>query len=239
MRRWPQPLSNGRTASSTTPAAANNLLKKLRVLIRFTRKTGYRSDDPTELVDRFREGTHHTWTDAELAQFEARWPVGSRQRTAYALAIFTGQRRSDLVSMGWSDYDARTGSIAVTQIKTGAKLSIPAHRDLKAALEAWPRRHVTILATEGGRGTSVAGFGNFMADAIAAAGLPDRCVLHGLRKAASRRLAEAGCTVNQIAAITGHKSLKEVERYTAAADQKTLAKAAIRKLELSNRPRKV
>ena len=69
-----------------------------------------------------------------------------------------------------------------------------------------------------------------MAACIGLAGLPDRCVLHGVRKAAARRLAEAGCSAKQIAAITGHASLDEVERYTKAADQKRLAKDAIDRL---------
>ena len=54
-----------------------------------------------------------------------------------------------------------------------------------------------------------------------------RCTIHGLRKAACRRLAEAGCTVHEIAAISGHATLKEVERYTKAADQARLAQAAM------------
>jgi len=80
-------------------------------------------------------------------------------------------------------------------------------------------------------------YGNTMADAIASAGLPDRCVLHGLRKAAARRLAEAGCTEKEIAAVTGHTTLKEVARYTRAADQKRLAAGAVAKLteQKSNR----
>ena len=65
------------------------------------------------------------------------------------------------------------------------------------------------------------------------AGLPERCVTHGLRKAAARRLAEAGCSANEIAAITRHATLAEVSRYTKAADQKRLAKAAIGRLERS------
>jgi integrase len=69
-----------------------------------------------------------------------------------------------------------------------------------------------------------------MADAIGAAGFPDRCVLHGLRKAAARRLAEAGCTEKEIAAVTGHTTLKEIARYTRAADQKRLAAGAVAKL---------
>jgi integrase len=55
------------------------------------------------------------------------------------------------------------------------------------------------------------------------------CSAHGLRKAAARRLAEAGCTAHEIAAITGHASLKEVERYTRAVDQQKLATAAMEK----------
>jgi integrase len=77
-----------------------------------------------------------------------------------------------------------------------------------------------------------------MADAIAKAGLPDHCVLHGLRKAATRRLAEAGCTTLQIMAVTGHKTLAEVERYTEAAQQAPRAKDAISRLPLSTQPRK-
>jgi len=57
------------------------------------------------------------------------------------------------------------------------------------------------------------------------------CSAHGLRKAAARRLAEAGCTEHEIAAITGHASLREVQRYTKAADQKRLAAAAMQKVK--------
>src|SRR5580765_1964871 len=71
---------------------------------------------------------------------------------------------------------------------------------------------------------------NFMAEKIGAAGLPDRCVTHGLRKAAARRLAEAGCSANEIQSITGHATLQEVTRYTKAAEQKKLAVAAMKRL---------
>jgi len=57
--------------------------------------------------------------------------------------------------------------------------------------------------------------------------LPQRCVTYGLRKAAARLLAEAGCTTHEIMAITGHKTLAEVERYTRAAAQKKLAASAM------------
>ena len=67
--------------------------------------------------------------------------------------------------------------------------------------------------------------------AIREAGLPRRCKAHGLRKAAARRLAEAGCSASEIMAITGHKTLAEVERYTRAVRKKKLADAAMAKLK--------
>jgi site-specific recombinase XerD len=67
--------------------------------------------------------------------------------------------------------------------------------------------------------------------AAAEAGLSSHCLPHGLRKAQMRRLAESGASAKQIASISGHKSLREVERYTDAADQKRLSRGAIAKLK--------
>ena len=118
----------------------------------------------------------------------------------------------------------------MVQGKTGTKLSVPLHPDLSDALSSWPQRGERILVTTFGKSFTSNGFGNFMADKIADAGLPDRCVTHGLRKAAARLLAEAGCSANEIAAITGHRTLVEVSRYTKAADQVHLAQTAIDRL---------
>ena len=71
-----------------------------------------------------------------------------------------------------------------------------------------------MLTTSYGKEFSEKGFSNFMADTIGEAGLPERCVTHGLRKAAARRLAETGCSSKEIAAITGHRTLAEIERAT-------------------------
>jgi site-specific recombinase XerD len=129
--------------------------------------------------------------------------------------------------MGWSDIAG--ASIRIAQQKT-TKLTLALHPTLQAELALAQRRHVTIMATEYGAAFSPKGFQNFISAAIRHAGLPPRCKAHGLRKAAARRLAEAGCTASEIAAVTGHKTLAEVERYTRAADQKRLAKVAVGKL---------
>ena len=223
-------------ALSAKPGAANNLRKRLRAVLNYAVKHKWRADNPMLGVDKFKEGVWHTWTEKEVAQFEAKWPIGTRQRTAFALALYTGQRRGDVAAMTWQDYDEEQQVIHVAQEKgdmasNDEKLEIPAHTALREALAAWPRRHDIILATGPGRGTSPNGLGNMVSEAITLAGLPERCVMHGLRKAAARRLAEAGCSTHQIKAITGHKTLKQVEGYTAKAAQRGLARQAIDRLE--------
>jgi integrase len=212
-----------------TPGAANDVLKKIRTLVRFAIDNGWRQDDPTLRIKPFAEGEFHTWTDEELAAYEARWPVGTRERTAFGLLLYTGQRLGDVRKMSWRDLDGP--GINVTQGKTGTRLWVPLHPDLAALLEQWPKSHVAMLTTNFGQPFTVKGFGNWMADRIRMAGLPDRCVTHGLRKAAARRLADCGCTPHQIMAITGHRSLKEVQRYTRGAEQRRLAQAAMAQLQ--------
>ena len=214
-----------------TPATANALLKMLRIMARFAIAEGWLKDDPTAGVKRIRSKSEGfaTWSEADIAQFEARWPLGTRQRLAMALLLYTGQRRSDVIGMGRQH--VRAGRIAVRQQKTGERLAVMIHPRLHEALDATSSDHLTFLTTDAGAPFTSAGFGNWFHDAVAAAGLSG-IAAHGLRKAAARRLAEAGCTANQIAAITGHRSLREVERYTRAADQITNGDAAILKLSV-------
>src|SRR5205823_1397037 len=98
-------------------------------------------------------------------------------------------------------------------------------------LTAGERNHATIINTEYGKPFTVDGFSQWLRDAITAAGLPLDCQPHGLRKAAGRRLAEAGCTTHEIMAVLGHTTLTEAERYTREADQGRLAMEAVAKLQ--------
>ena len=211
------------------PGAALAILKILRVLIRHAIDVGWLQHDPSAGIRRPKTGEIRSWSDSEIDAFEQRWPIGTKQRLAFALLLYTGQRRSDVHRMTWADVSET--SIRVVQQKTNTKLTIPLHRNLLILLAAANRNHVTILNTQYSRPFTVDGFGQWMRDAISAAGLPLDCRPHGLRKAAGRRLAEAGCTANEIMSILGHKTLAEAERYTREADQAKLAVAAVLKLE--------
>lgn len=213
-------------AMSATPAAANKLLDKLHLLMALALDEGWRKDDPTTGIKAYSRKTEgfHTWSEDEIAQYEAKHPLGSKARLAFDLMLYTGQRRSDMIRMGRQHVAA--GRIRVRQQKTGAVLSLPMHPNLVASVAAAPTGDLTFLVTEHGKAFSAAGIGNRVRDWCDAAEL-QHCTAHGLRKAAARRLAEAGASNQQIKAVTGHTTDVEVARYTAAADQAKLADQVI------------
>ena len=170
-----------------------------------------------------------SWTDHEIEQFEKNHPVGTTPRLALGLLLYTSQRRSDVVRLGRQHI--RNGTISVRQDKTGTDVTLPVHTDLLHIIEATPSGHLNFLVTKFGKPFSAAGFGNWFADRCNEAGIPRCCRAHGLRKAACRRLAEAGASAPEIAAISGHLSLKEVERYIAAADRKIMARSGMEKVQ--------
>jgi integrase len=223
------------------PAMANVTKSVLRKLLSHAVRIGYRNDNPVAEIDRYRSGTRHTWTEAQLSAYERRWPLGTRERLAYALLLYTGQRGGDVVRMRRADIAG--GAIAVVQQKTRTALSIPMHPELLAALKAGPSNGLTLIGDNHGRPITRGTLTRLIREAVVKAGLPAECVSHGLRKAQMRRLAEGGASAKQIASISGHKTLPEVERYTEAADQKRLSRGAIAKLKreprVSNSPRKV
>jgi integrase len=132
------------------------------------------------------------------------------------------------VRLGWRH--VVNGSIVIKQKKTGAEVTVPIVQELHAALDFCPRDRLTFIAQADGRPLGAASLGNKFREWLREAGISDRLSLHGLRKAAARRLAEAGSTVHEIAAVTGHKSLGEVERYTREAERTRLAASGMAKV---------
>lgn len=200
-------------------------LRALRRVVTVALRAGLCDADPTAGIRiRIRStGGFRTWTEDDIAQFESFYPIGSRARLAFALLLYTGQRRGDVIRMGRQH--VKGGVLTVHQAKTGVTVAIPIHPALQAALAA--SEHLTFLTTATGKPFTGQGFTNWFRTMCRAAGLPPGLSPHGLRKAMCRRLAEAGCSASQIAAISGHTTLHEVARYTKAADQKRMARDAI------------
>lgn len=208
-------------------AAANTLLKVLRVLLAFAVERGWRDDNPAAHIKPIKRRTEgfYTWSEDDIARFETRWPVGTKERLAFDLLLYTAQRSGDVRTMGPQHVSA--GFLRVVQQKTGHPLDLPIHPKLLASLQAVPCAHLTFVVTKHGQPYTAKGFSQWVSEAANLANLPKAASAHGLRKAAARRLAEAGCSTNMIMAVTGHRSLKEVERYTRAAAQRQMATDAL------------
>jgi integrase len=213
-----------------TPHEAKNWLTSFKHVVRWAVDRKLIKNDPTAGVQVKRPKTDgfHCWSEDEIAAFEAHWPIGSKQRLALALGLYTAQRRGDVVRIGRQHI--RDNTLTVRQAKTGVTLAIPVHPELAHIIDATNHGHLTLLVTERGKSYGANAFSEMFRKWCDAAGLPAHCVFHGLRKAACTRLADAGATAHEIAAISGHRTLKEIERYTKRADQARLAKAAMERI---------
>jgi len=144
------------------------------------------------------------WTDADEAAFYASAP--KHLHLALTLALWTGQRQGDLLSLSWLQYDGKV--IRLQQGKTGARVHVPVGAPLKAALDAIGGKVGTILLNSDGQPWTADGFRSSWRKACAAAGIVG-VTFNDLRGTVVTRLALAGATVPQIATITGH-SLRDV-----------------------------
>ena len=161
----------------------------------------------------------------EVDKFETRHPVGSKARLAFALMLYTGARRSDVVLLGRQH--VKDGSLKFIAQKNRRRRPVTVELSMPPALvsviEASLTGALTFLVTEYGKPFTAAGFGGWFRARCDEAGLP-HCSPHGLRKAGAARAAENGATAHELMAIFGWLSLKEAERYTAAAQRRRLAR---------------
>jgi integrase len=221
--------------------AARKLRKELRRFFGFAVKLGWLSKNPVEesqsvkVAPSERSTGYYTWTEEDIARYRARWPLGTKQRLAMELILWTDQRKVDAIHLGRQH--VRDGKFVLRQSKTGKRLILPIAPPLVAAIDAMPLSDaMCFIVTEWGRPFSVKGFGGWFREQCDAAGLP-KCTAHGLRKATMRRMAELEMPNKSMKSVSGHSKDDEVARYTEAANQERLAESAIRRLaewEMSN-----
>jgi len=209
--------------------AARSLRKQLMRLFAYAVKLKMIATNPVAQTDRVkvpRTGGHHSWTEAEIAQYRKRHALGTKARLALEIMLWTWQRRGDARLFGRSQM--RSGKIRYTQGKTGKTLWLPAAPQLVAAIDAMPATGIeTFLVTDYGKPFSKAGFGNKMREWCDEAGLP-HCTAHGVRKAGARRAAQLGASNQGLKSVGGWSGDAEVAIYTAAVDQEALAEVTLR-----------
>ncbi len=217
--------------------AANKRLKTWRALMRHAVEMTLISENPAKAVEKRKTAKatpHAPWTAADLIAYREHWRIGTSQRLAFELLQWTGARVSDVVRLGEGMVD-RQGWLTFRQQKTGGEVSIPLRRALPTfadqadlqqlvnAIAAISDRHMTWLTTAKGAARSQKSVSAWFAASARAAGVQKSA--HGLRATRAVMLAEAGATIHQIGAWTGHTSLSEIEHYSQSASRRLLLSA--------------
>jgi len=218
-------IRNGRDRRAEHPGAANNFLKSMRPFFAWALDRGLVDTNPTEGVKALKlkggEG-FAVWSEDDIARFERHWPVGTRERLALDLLLYTGLRRGDVVRVGRQH--VRDGVITIRTEKTGTVVDIPLLDPLAASIAATKTGDLAFLATSQGRPFVKESFANWFRIACKAAGCSGSA--HGLRKAAATRVAEGGANDRALMALFGWSSSRMASHYTRSADRKRLAATA-------------
>ena len=212
---------------------ANKRVKILRYLFSWAMDAGHAARNPArecKLIHVASEG-YTAWSRDDVRAFEDRHPVGTKARLAFALLLYTGLRRSDVVQLG--PVSLRGDRLVLVQHKgrgvNPKRRDFPLVEPLRAVLDASELGATTFLETEYGKPFSIAGFGGWFRKRCDEAGL-NGLSAHGIRKAVGVMAAESGCTAHQIMQILGHDTLEEAERYTRQADAKRLGDSGFKRL---------
>jgi integrase len=222
-------------------AAANQWLDCIRDMFAFALRKKVIQASPAAQVKKLErpgEG-HRTWTVAEVKEFRAFYPIGTKARLALELMVRLALRRSDVIRIG--PHMIRNGVLHYTQHKNAKNapitLAVPIPDDLMAIIDA-TRRAAKVVRPDrfliSKLGVPYQDDSEWFRPMCDAAGLPKDCTAHGLRKRCCADLANRGATAHEIMSISGHRTLKEVDRYTRAANQEALAVEAMRKQALGN-----
>jgi integrase len=215
-----------------TPSMAHEFLVTMRGVMQWALKMDLVTADPTEGLRAVRPRTdgHLVWTEDEAGKFEAKWPVGSRERLAFDLALYTGLRRGDLVRVGRQH--VKDGVITIRTEKTGQIVSLPILPELAASIAAAPTGDLTFIVGQNGRPIVKAFFGTWFRRACRAAGVPGRA--HGLRKLGATRAADNGASEAQLEAIFGWSGGHMASLYTRSSNRRRLAIEAMDKMSPRN-----
>lgn len=208
--------------------AASNLRGELKPFFDYAIKIlGLQQTNPVDQAAKIAKpkGGFHTWTEGEIAQYRAHHPLGTKARLALEIFLWTLQRRGDAAAFGRQHIV--NGQIEFTASKTKGTVWLPAAPQLIEAIEATTvTGRETYLVTDYGKPFTKAGLGNKMRQWCDEAGLP-HCSAHGLRKATTRRGAEQSASDRELMGLGGWSTPKQVGTYTAAVEQKRMARQAM------------
>jgi integrase len=226
----------GRERRAGTPAQARNFLDAMRGLFRWALAAKLVKSDPTAGVNnppRKAGDGFVPWTEEHVAQYQRRWPLGTRQRVWLDVLLYSGLRRGDAVRYGRQHVTNGIGRIKTEKSGGTVTAVVPMLPILAETLDAGPCGDLTFIVGENGKRLTKESFGNAFREACRAAGVPGSA--HGVRKIAATTAANNGATTSQLKALFGWTSDAMPMLYTRAADRERLGREAGHMLENASR----
>lgn len=207
-----------------TPSQARNFLDAMRGAFEWALAAEHVSQDPTVGVKapaRPKTDGFVAWTEDHVAAYQARWPIGTKERVWLDVLLYTGLRRGDAVRFGRPHVRKRVGRIRTEKSGETVTAIVPILPVLERTLKAGPVGDLTFIVGESGRPLVKESFGNLFRDACKAAKVPGSA--HGVRKIAATTAANNGATVAQLKALFGWTDDAMPALYTKTADRERLA----------------
>lgn len=215
------------------PAQANHIIAALRRFFKWAADHSAEGgkllkSDPTDGIKKLKpkkKGGIYTWTEDDIQKFEVQWPLGTRERLALDIMLYTGLARSDVVRLGKQHISRGQITIRMFKKRGDGTVSLPLLAPLQRSIDATPAGDLTFLVAQAtGQPLPLSTFSQWFRKACRTAGCPGSP--HGLRKAAAVRCALNGATVRQLMAMFGWGTEAMAILYTRQADKIRLASGA-------------
>ena len=227
-----------------TPHMERVVLICLRKLIMVAIEEEWIEVDPTYKMTRSpKTDGHKAWTPEAMAKFERKWKIGTPQRTAYALALWLGNRASDVIRLRWDHQTVKHVTVdgVVHEVegfefvqfkgrKRGKKMFLPMTSMLADELAPLSRETETVLVSERKSAYRDGSISTQFAKWCGKADIDPGYTMHGLRKALGVKLAEADASTRQLMEMLGHNNIAFAELYSREASQVRLAVQAMEKV---------
>lgn len=218
---------------AATPWQAQHFLKTMRGLFKWAAGAGLVKTDPTIGVKSLKTKQvvgHEPWAESDIDAYQARWPVGTKERVWLDVLLYTGLRRGDAVRLGRQHVKDGVATLRTEKSQGIVTVTLPILPVLARTLAAGPTADLAFMCGTMGKPICKGAFGNFFRIACNKAGVFGKSA-HGVRKAGATRAADNGATVHELEAIFGWSGGGMAALYTKTADRKRASSRAMSMME--------
>jgi integrase len=224
----------GRDARAKAPSQAKGFLVVMRAMYRWALVAGHVKEDPTvgiKNLPKQRNAGFPVWTEDDVDRYQARWPIGTKERVWLDVLLYTGLRRGDAVTLGRQHVRNGVATLRTEKSQGTVTVTLPILPVLATTLAAGPCADLAFICGASGKPLVKESFGNLFRDACNSAGVFGKSA-HGVRKIGATRAADNGATVTELEAIFGWSGGGMAALYTRAANRK---RASLRAMSMMAR----